>query len=158
MENTRFILLEGDEQRPGRVPLPPAFAVKARSEDTEGRLSLLEVTLAHDIPRHVHHEADECIYVLEGVLEIDFEDHTHRAGPGMFAVLPRGVPHALRRGSTPPPRVLQISTPGGWECYVEDLVEAGPSVLTDGRLDPAKINPIAAKYHIEYETPTPASR
>jgi hypothetical protein len=46
--------------------------------------------------------------------------------------------------------VLQISSPGGWECYLEDLVEAGSSVLTDGRLDPVKINPIAAKYDIRY--------
>jgi hypothetical protein len=31
------------------------------------------------------------------------------------------------------------------------LIEAGPSVLTDGALDPTKINPIAAKYDIRYE-------
>jgi hypothetical protein len=62
-----------------------------------------------------------------------------------------GVPHALRCASEPPPRVLQISSPGGWECYLEDLFEAGQSVLTDGALDPVKINPIAAKYGIRYE-------
>jgi mannose-6-phosphate isomerase-like protein (cupin superfamily) len=120
---------------------------------------VLEVTLARDIPRHVHDEADECIYVLDGVLEIEFDEHTYRATPGMFTLLPHGVPHALRRGSTPPPRVLQISAPGGWERYVEDLIEAGPTVLRDGHLDPAKINPIAAKYAIRYEEPaSPATR
>ncbi|WP_251056831.1 hypothetical protein [Streptomyces sp. ISL-94] len=72
----------------------------------------------------------------------------------MFALLPRGVPHALRRASDPPPRVLQISSPGGWEHYVEDLIEAGPAVFTEGQLDPAKINPIAGKYHISYEEQT----
>jgi hypothetical protein len=46
---------------------------------------------------------------------------------------------------------LQISSPGGWEHYLEDLFEAGPAVLTDGALDPAKINPIAAPYDIRYE-------
>ncbi|MFI6069988.1 hypothetical protein ACIA5C_00190 [Actinoplanes sp. NPDC051343] len=64
---------------------------------------------------------------------------------------PHGVPHALRCASSPPPRVLQISSPGGWEGYLEDLFEAGDAVLTDGRLNPVKINPIAAPYNIRYE-------
>jgi quercetin dioxygenase-like cupin family protein len=151
MSDDRFLMLAPGEVRPGRVPLPPAFAVKATTEDAEGRLSLLEVSLARDVPRHTHHVADELIYVLEGELGVDFDDRTLTATKGMFVLLPHGVPHALRCASSPPPRVLQISSPGGWECYLEDLFEAGPSVLTDGRLDPAKINPIAAKYDIRYD-------
>ncbi|MFJ7245424.1 cupin domain-containing protein [Kitasatospora sp. NPDC098652] len=150
MPEDRFILLEPGAARPGRIPLPPAFAVKAMTDDTEGRFSLLEVTVAKDIPRHTHHQADECVYVLDGVLEIEFDDRTYSAPKGTFVLLPHGVPHALRRASDPPPRVLQISSPGGWEHYVEDLIEAGPAVLTDGQLDPAKINPIAARHHISY--------
>jgi hypothetical protein len=47
--------------------------------------------------------------------------------------------------------VLQISSPGGWEYYIEDLIEAGPAVTTNGRFDPGKINQIAARYDITYE-------
>ncbi|HEY0813411.1 MAG TPA: cupin domain-containing protein [Pseudonocardia sp.] len=151
MSDDRFLLLEPGDVRPGRVPLPPAFAVKALTDDTEGRFSLLEVTVARDIPRHTHQIADESIYVLDGELGVDFDDRTLTAGKGTFVLLPHGIPHALRCASTPPPRVLQMSSPGGWECYLEDLFEAGPSVLTEGRLDPVKINPIAAKYAIRYE-------
>ncbi|MGY0057435.1 cupin domain-containing protein [Streptomyces sp. LZ34] len=151
MSQDRFILLGPGQARPGRVPMPPAFAVKAATDDTEGRFSLLEVTLARDIPRHTHHAADECVYVLEGELEVEFDDRTLTAAQGTFVLLPKGVPHALRRASDPPPRVLQISSPGGWECYLEDLFEAGASVLTDGELDPVKINPIAARHDIRYE-------
>ncbi|MFC9433442.1 cupin domain-containing protein [Nocardia sp. NPDC057030] len=154
MSKDRFLLLDPAEVRPGRVPLPPAFAVKAMTADTEGRFSLLEVVLARPIPRHVHDAADECIYVLDGELGIEFDDHSYTAGTGCFTLLPRGVPHALHPVSTPPPRVLQISSPGGWEHYLEDLFEAGPAVLTDGHLDPAKINPIAAAYDIRYEERT----
>ena len=150
-EDHRFLLLAPGEARPGRIPLPAAFAVKATTEDAEGRLSLLEVTVARDIPRHTHHVADELIYVLEGELGVDFDDRGLTATKGMFVLLPHGIPHALRCASSPPPRVLQISSPGGWECYLEDLLEAGQSVLTDGRLDPAKINPIAAEYGIRYD-------
>ena len=151
MSKDRFILLRPGQVRPGRVALPPAFAVKAMTGDTESRFSLLEVTLARDIPRHTHHEADECIYVLDGELGIDFDDESHLAGKGAFVLLPHGVPHALRAASRPAPRLLQISSPGGWEHYLEDLFEAGPAVLTEGALDPVKINPIAARYAIAYE-------
>lgn len=150
MSDDRFLLLGPGQVRPGRVPLPPAFAVKAMTGDTEGRFSMLEVVLARDIPRHTHHVADECIFVVEGELGVEFDDRVLTATKGTFVLLPHGVPHALRRASSPP-RMLQISSPGGWECYLEDLFEAGPSVLTDGALDPRKINPIAAKYDIRYE-------
>lgn len=151
MADDRFLLLQPGEVRPGRVSLPPAFAVKAMTGDTEGRFSLLDVTLIRDIPRHVHHQADECIYVLDGELGIDFDDESHVAGSGAFVLLPHGVPHALRAVSAPAPRLLQISSPGGWEHYLEDLIEAGPAVLTEGALDPAKINKVAARYAITYE-------
>ncbi|WP_067827504.1 cupin domain-containing protein [Nocardia inohanensis] len=151
MTHDRFLFLSPGEVRPGRIPLPPAFAVKATTADTDGRFSVLEVTLARDIPRHTHQVADECVYVLDGTLEVEFDDRIEQATAGMFVLLPQGIPHALRCASTPPPRVLQISSPGGWECYLEDLFEAGPTVLTGGALDPAKINPIAAKYDIRYE-------
>ncbi|MEV0107173.1 cupin domain-containing protein [Nocardia sp. NPDC050799] len=97
------------------------------------------------------HVADECIFVLEGELGVDFADRSLTVTTGMFVLLPHGIPHALCAVSVPPPRLLQISSPGGWERYLEDLLEAGPSVLTDGALDPVKINPIAARYDIRYE-------
>ncbi|MEU6196173.1 hypothetical protein [Streptomyces sp. NPDC047061] len=38
MPEDRFILPAPEATRPGRIPLPPAFAVKATTDDTEGRL------------------------------------------------------------------------------------------------------------------------
>ncbi|MFG3016192.1 cupin domain-containing protein [Streptomyces cinerochromogenes] len=150
MTYDRFVLLDADQARPGRVPLPPAFAVKATTADTEGRFSLLEVVLGQPIPRHTHHLADESIYVLEGELQVTIGDRTHLLGPGQFTLLPRGTPHALRPGVGGPPRVLQISSPGGWECFVEDMIEAGPRLMVDGRLDPARLNQIAGRHGITY--------
>ncbi|MBO0875290.1 MAG: cupin domain-containing protein [Pseudonocardia sp.] len=154
MSKDRFILLDAGAARPGRIPVPPAFAVKARTEDTEGRFSLLEVVVAQEIPRHVHHRADEAIYVLAGKLTVEFDDRVHTATEGQFVLLPHGVPHALRPGSAPPPRVIQISSPGGWERFVEDLIEARTEISVGGKPNPTKLNPIAARYHITYQEPS----
>lgn len=151
MSVDRFILLEPGEARPTRIPLPPAFEVKATTGDTEGRFSLLEVRVALDIPRHTHFQEDECVYVLDGVLEIEFAGRKYSVTKGMCLLLPHGVPHAIRRVTEQVPRVLQISSPGGWERVVEDMIEAGPAVMSDGKLDPAKMKPIAARHHLEYE-------
>ncbi|POX63534.1 cupin [Streptomyces sp. Ru62] len=150
MSYDRFVLLGANEARPGRVLLPPAFAVKATTADTEGRFSLLEVVLGQPIPCHTHHLADESVYVLEGELLVTVGERTHSLGPGQFTLLPRGTPQALRPGVGGPPRVLQISSPGGWECFVEDMVEAGPQLMVDGRLDPARLNRIADRHGIRY--------
>ncbi|GAA4606666.1 hypothetical protein GCM10023195_24360 [Actinoallomurus liliacearum] len=153
-DKSRFYVLAKGEARPGRLRVPPAFSSKVRSTDTEDRLSLLEMVVAQEIPRHVHHKADESIYVLDGELLVEFADRVHPVTPGQFVLLPHGVRHALRPGSTPPPRVLQISSPGGWECFVEDLIEARSRITTGGRFDARKLNPIAAKYDITYEEPS----
>ncbi|MBT2408568.1 MULTISPECIES: cupin domain-containing protein [unclassified Streptomyces] len=153
MSSERFIKLLPGERRTGRVALPAPVQIKARTEETEGRLSLLEVTLVKDVPRHTHHVADEMVYVLEGVLGVHFDGEDFTVPAGSFVLLPKGVPHALSRAAGTTPRVLQISSPGGWECYLEDLLEAGPGAADnpDGTFNPALLNPIGAPYGIEYE-------
>lgn len=152
MSENRFAVLRRGDVRPGRVKVPPAFAVKVRSDDVEERFSLLEVTVARPIPAHRHEWADEYVYVLEGELAADYGGETHvlRAGDSVF--LPKGEVHALRSAGERPPRVIQVSSPGGWECFVEDLVEAGP-VTTGGAFDPVRLNEIGAKYGMRYLVP-----
>ncbi|WP_250572876.1 cupin domain-containing protein [Nonomuraea sediminis] len=150
-DKDRFYVLDQGQARPGRIPVPPAFSVKARTEDTDGLFSLLEVTVAQPVPRHVHHVADECIYVLDGVLDVEFDGQVHQVGKGQFVLLPHGVPHAIRPGSNPPPRVIQISSPGGWECVVEALIEHRTEVSKGRRFDPAALNRYTRRYHVAYE-------
>lgn len=72
----------------------------------------------------------------------------HTASAGQFVLLPHGVPHALRPGSTPPPRVLQMSSPGGWERVLEDMFAAGAGA--GGPLDAAALNAAAEPHRITY--------
>ena len=70
---------------------------------------------------------------------------------GLVAVdeadVPLGLAHVLFHRSTWSPTHY---------CYLEDLFEAGPSVLANGHVDPVKVNPIAARYDIRYDEPTDA--
>ncbi|MCM1976471.1 cupin domain-containing protein [Streptomyces sp. G1] len=91
------------------------------------------------------------IYVLEGELGVHFDGEDLTIPAGSFILLPKGIPHALSRATDIPPRVLQGSSPGGWECYLEDLVEAGPATTPDGALTPADLNTIAVPHGIQYE-------
>jgi mannose-6-phosphate isomerase-like protein (cupin superfamily) len=157
MSADRFILLPPGETRPTRVPLPPGFGVKAGTTDTEGRLAFLENQLNVDVPEHVHERMDELLYVLQGEMEVDFEGTTHRLTAGTFALVPQGVPHAMRNVSTPPARVLQVSSPGGWDEFLTDMFAAGPALRTaDGRMDLAKVNEVGAPYGMRYTKTTMA--
>jgi quercetin dioxygenase-like cupin family protein len=48
-----------------------------------------------DVHRHSHSQ-EEVWQVIEGELEITIGDETRRAGPGMVAIVPGGVEHAVR--------------------------------------------------------------
>ncbi|MEV6866322.1 hypothetical protein AB0M44_35675 [Streptosporangium subroseum] len=75
----------------------------------------------------------------------------------MSVLLPHGIPHAMRNVSTPPARTLQISSPAGWDRYLEDLFAAWDTVRTpDGRMDMAKVNEIGAPYGMRYVKTTMA--
>lgn len=144
----RFLVLQPGQTR---APLPPGFTVKASTADTEGRVVVMENQLNVDIPEHVHERMDELVYVLDGEMEIDFRGETHRLSKGMFAVVPMGIPHAMRNVSDPPVRALQISSPGGWDEFLRDMFGAGPALRTeDGQMDLAKVNEIGAKYGMRY--------
>lgn len=146
MSAQRFIHLARGESRPTRVPLLPVYAVKAGTDDTEGRFSMLEVLVTHDVPLHIHDSDDESFYLLEGELEVTFEGRAYTAQPGGFTLLPHGVPHAIHRLSAQTPRLLQVSSPGGFEKFAEAVAET----MGTGELDLAAMHNIAGRYDMTF--------
>jgi mannose-6-phosphate isomerase-like protein (cupin superfamily) len=47
-------------------------------------------------PWHVHPNSDETFLVVEGCLNIEFEDGTLELGPGQLVTVPRGLRHRTR--------------------------------------------------------------
>jgi len=113
-------------------------------DETAGRFSLVDmvhVPARHMPPLHVHHEADEGFYVIEGEVALHLPGRSIACRPGDFVVAPRGVPHAYEVGDAPA-RWLVTSNPAGFERFV-----AAAAALDAP--DPAALAAIAAESAIE---------
>lgn len=123
-----FTLAPGDGET---LPTPAGGHVtfKVRRRDSSGRVSVLQFEVPADAGprRHVHEEADECIYVLHGRLRLQLGDETHDARTGSCVFIPRGTPHHFRNLGRDPASLLAVYTPSsGIERFIEDFA-AGES-------------------------------
>jgi mannose-6-phosphate isomerase-like protein (cupin superfamily) len=131
--------------------------IKATAADTGGAFSLvdMQVAVGHGPPLHIHQSEDEVLWVLEGQLTVRCGEATFSAGPGSFIYTPRGIPHTFRLEGETPARLLVLMVPGGGEGF---FVEAGRPAEGAGLPPPAppdiaRLQAVAAKYHLEFVGP-----
>src|SRR5688500_2993611 len=99
------------------------IAFKATGADTDGAYALCEFE-AYDVPAHIHLREDESLYVLTGEADVTVGDTTTRVATGDFIFMPKGIPHSIAPVPGVATRMLAISTPPGFEHFMEDLTEA----------------------------------
>src|SRR5262249_61849745 len=124
------------------------------SEETEGRLAVVEVTGAYgDMPPlHVHHTDDEVFHLLEGELTLYHGADVTRLRAGETALAPRGVPHTYRIESDAGAPVLRVSAPGGFDRYVAAIgVPAGGPGLPPEPIAPDREAAAALAAETRYE-------
>lgn len=134
-----FVVLPG-EGTTIRGPVGGPTTIKARTENTAGSFTLLEVMIppGQGPPLHVHAREDEMWYVLEGHLRFKADDAMLDAPGGAFVFVPRGVHHCFQNIGDEPARILVMFTPGGMERFFEQHAE-----LPAGPVDPAAYAAIA---------------
>lgn len=96
---------------------PPPAHVLLRSEQSDGHVSVTEITMpagAKGPPLHTH-EFDEAFYVLDGELTFQLGDEQGTRGAGEVAFALGGIPHTLANRSEAPARCLVICRPAGFE-------------------------------------------
>jgi quercetin dioxygenase-like cupin family protein len=135
--------------------LTDLFTFKVVGKDTGGAFSVAEVDAGPELgpPPHVHRDADESFYILEGTFDFSLAGQAFSAGAGAFVHLPKGVVHTHRAGGGAPARALVIQSPAGVERFIE---EAG-TPATNPSVRPAppemaelgRIVAIAQKHNIE---------
>jgi quercetin dioxygenase-like cupin family protein len=101
---------EGDKQsfRGGGLHL-----WKLLAEDTDGAFFLFEDTMVKDktTPLHLHPEAHEMTYVIDGEIEVQADGIRSRVRSGGMSFVPSGVAHAFIVVSAEA-RLITIQSPG----------------------------------------------
>ncbi len=119
---------------PGRgarvTALGSTYTTKVDGEATDGPYSPVEEEFwGAPTPLHIHTSADEAIYVLSGSGAAWVDGVEIAATPGAFLLVPRGAPHALRRSSEEPVRMLTLISPPGLEQFFHAVVQRGEEAL-----------------------------
>jgi quercetin dioxygenase-like cupin family protein len=99
--------------------------VLVSSDETDGAFAMLEETVPAGWapPLHIHHLADEVLYVLEGSYLFKQGEETISAAVGEHVLVRRGTPHSWVAGPDGG-RMLSAFVPGGTEVYFAKLAAA----------------------------------
>jgi quercetin dioxygenase-like cupin family protein len=106
------------------------WTVLASGDETDGVVGAMDEHCAQGLraPMHVHDDADEIFYVLEGNLTFFIGEQRIETAPGAFVYLPRFVHHGFQCNSAEA-RVFNFLTPAGFEQLILDN---GTPVRYDG--------------------------
>jgi mannose-6-phosphate isomerase-like protein (cupin superfamily) len=120
--------------------------IKVSEDDSEGRYSLIE--MIHPPNKgpalHIHPNAPEAYYVLEGEYLIQCGTRSYHAKIGEFVFIPKGIPHNYK-SSSKGGKVLVIS-PAGLEKYFKEVSD----ILQVGQLTWELEQEIARRYGQEF--------
>lgn len=128
------------------------MSVKATQEDTSGAFTILEAAepASFGPPLHIHRDAAEAFYVLEGEYIVFIEGREHVCPAGSFILIPAGIEHGFCVGNVAS-RKLNLYTPAAMVGYFDDLSAA----IGSGREAPEALAEIALKYGMEVRGPVP---
>lgn len=129
-----------------------AMSVKASEGETGGAFTLLEAAEPPGFgpPLHIHNDAAEAFYVLDGEYIIFLEEREHRCPAGSFIYIPAGVQHGFRVGAVSS-RKLNLYSPAAMVGYFDALNAA----IMAGDADPARLDEIALAHGMEVVGPVP---
>jgi quercetin dioxygenase-like cupin family protein len=105
---------------------------KLTTDDTAGAFFVFEdeLTQGKTTPLHLHPEADETVYVLEGEILVSQDGVESRVGAGGLTYTPKGVRHAFLVLSERA-RVLTWQTPGIGQAFYQGASEAATDDTSD---------------------------
>ena len=149
MEATKARVLKSGEGVQGRLGgLGVRFMIPGA--DSNGGFSLVEHPLqprALAAPLHRHSREDEYSIIVSGRVGAWLGDDIVYGEPGDVIWKPRGQWHTFWNAGDSSAGLLEIISPAGFEKYFEELLE----VFSDGKPQPERIGPIAARYGLELD-------
>lgn len=130
---------------------------KVTAAETDGAYSVRENSMpaaSAGVPLHIHREAEEAFYILEGVMTVYEGEQRMEAPAGSFVLIMRGTPHTLANWSNQPVRWLTFFSPGWVSNWVEEESDLLLASAT-GEIDPAQRAAIYEKFGMEIVGPPP---
>jgi mannose-6-phosphate isomerase-like protein (cupin superfamily) len=128
------------------------MTVKASGEQTDGAFALLEAAepAGFGPPLHIHRDAAEAFYVVEGEYVIFIEGLEELCPAGSFIFIPAGIEHGFRVGGVAS-RKLNFYTPAAMVGYFDDVAAA----VKAGVDDPDALTEIARRHSMDVIGPVP---
>ena len=102
-------------------------------------------------PLHLHRDAAEAFYVLEGEYLIFIEDKQQLCPAGTFVYVPKNTPHTFKVVSDGPGTKLNLFSPAAMVPYFEELAAAEAA----GTVTPELLDGIADRSNVEVLGPVP---
>ncbi len=131
-----FVAAPGEGER-----LDFAGWLRVSESQTGGASGIVELDGAMGPLPHVHHERDECFYVIEGLFTFVLGTEEVAAPAGSIVFVPRRTRHAFKPGQGA--RALAFSNPGGLPGgFFRELTAA----FRLGRPEPEVRAELAGKY------------
>lgn len=129
-----------------------AMSLLADSGETGGSFTLLEAAEPPDFgpPMHIHRNAAEAFYVLEGLYRMFIEDASFDCPAGSLIFVPAGIRHGFRVGGAPS-RKLNLYSPAAMVGYFDDLSAA----IQSGQMDAEHLTEMALSHGMEVVGPAP---
>ena len=131
-----------------------AMTLKASADETDGVVSVLEASEPPGFgpPLHIHHDAAEAFYVLEGEYVMFLGEREVVCPAGSFIFVPAGMPHGFRVGAVAS-RKLNFYFPAAMVGYFDELSAA----VSAGDVEDERLDEIAQRHSMEVVGPMPDS-
>ena len=110
-----FSVAAGDDRFGEHIQIGgEASDCKVSAQDTQGALCVFELTgRMWAGPRHLHHDQDEWIYVIDGEFQFEVGGQRFHAGRGESVFIPRKAPHVWACVSGRPGKIINVYQPAG---------------------------------------------
>ena len=145
-------------QRPAGINVTPpdqgeliasVIQVKAGEATGNGQITVLQYMAPPGLasPLHIHHDADEAWFILEGELTYVSGEWSEVASPGTFVLVRRGTPHRYTVTGQGAARYLELFTVGGKEQFFAELAQTRDRL--GRRLTYAETAALYRKHHVD---------
>ncbi len=124
----------------GQLLLEAGMKLKVGSAQNGGEFELFELGGSGNPSPHIHHDHDECFYIIQGSFTFTIGKEDLPAPADTVVFVPRGTPHTFTHSEGA--RALCFVIPANLEGYFREIQDG----LNHGRPEPEVQAELAGKY------------